>query len=458
MVHDFPRRSLVAVLLLLSGAGAQTLHAVNLVHLGTKYTLRNAEAQAIRFAPDSKSLVVAGQYKGTPPRQVAVLLDRSGAMQWPSEGVADFQNSRSARSTAVAIDPNGAVITCGPCTDEFDRFAFARFTRSGESDATFNGQWTGFETAPEYKGRVVHTPSDEGFYLDQTAIPHALNIRRTEKSFRIVAAGVSGSGKDSRAVVTQMHPNGDLDETFGNGASDKTGFFASDLTNLRGAENNAAREATGVLVDGAQLLIAGNLLVGNRWQAFVIRLNENGTLDSSFNRGAGIVLLPFGADVEAKTYSMCWGGRDKDLVCVGAYSRRKGSREGWRLSAACITPDGQPHNAFSGRSIVAPSASTYSAAVANPTKGPQIGALADGSVLLVGEVTTSQGPTIGIVNVGAAVAWAAERPGSPTGLAISDDASQLIAIASNTPSGGMTVDFYSAAPAPTQARARSSSR
>jgi len=155
---------------------------------------------------------------------------------------------------------------------------------------------------------------------------------------------------------------------------------------------------------------------------------------------------------------MCWGGNEKDLVFVGAYSRRKGSKEGWRLSAACITPDGQPHNAFSGRSTVAPSASTYSAAISDPANGPQVGALADGSVVLVGEVTTSQGPTIGIVSVGPSVAWAAERPGVPTGLAISEDASQLIAVASNTPAGGMTVDFYSASQVPKQARAKPSRR
>jgi hypothetical protein len=92
---------------------------------------------------------------------------------------------------------------------------------------------------------------------------------------------------------------------------------------------------------------------------------------------------------------------------------------------------------------------------ADPLSGPQVGALADGSVLIVGQVTTNEGPTVGIVTVGPAVAWAAERPGIPTGLSISEDAAQTIAISSTTAKGGMTVDFYSTAQVPKQARRQS---
>jgi hypothetical protein len=195
------------------------------------------------------------------------------------------------------------------------------------------------------------------------------------------------------------------------------------------------------------------MLLGNRWQAFVIRLNADGEIDTTFNDGAGIVLLPFGPDVEAKAFSMCWSGPDKERVYVGAYSRRKGAKEGWRLSAACITADGQPSSAFTGRSsTVAPSASTYDATVSDPTSGPQIGVLADETVILVGQVTTNAGPTIGILSLSPAAAWAAERPGIPTGLTISTDQQQLIAISATTANGGMTVEFYQPSAGARQAR------
>jgi hypothetical protein len=422
---------------------AQSASPVNVVHVGTKYSLRNAEGRAIRFSDDGKSLVVAGQFKGKPARPVAMALDTSGANLWSSEASADFQNDRSCQTTAVAFDPNGSAIIAGPCLDEFQRFGFVRFMRSGELDPTFKTPWTGIEGEPEQKGRVVHTPSEANYYLDQIAVPYAVDVKGSAAEWRIVAAGYSGADRDSRLTVAQMHPNGELDTTFGNDQPG-TGFFTSDLTSIKAAEKNTARGATGLLVDGKNLLVCGNMLLGGRWQAFVIRLADDGTIDTSFNRGAGIVLLPFGPDVEAKAFSICWSGPDKERAYIGAYSRRKGMKEGWRLSAACIAADGQPYNAFGGRnSTIAPSASTYDASVTDPVNGPQIGVLADETVILVGQVSTTAGPAIGIVSLGPTAAWAAERPGIPTGVAISRDAAQLIAVSATTPSGGMTVEFYS---------------
>lgn len=97
-------------------------------------------------------------------------------------------------------------------------------------------------------------------------------------------------------LLARYNADGSLDATFGN-----NGKVTIDLT--IGADEQAT--AATVLFDG-KILVTGGMNNGGTIDAFILRLNEDGTLDNSFGTGgmgytvlnAGANSLAFGADVE----------------------------------------------------------------------------------------------------------------------------------------------------------------
>lgn len=101
---------------------------------------------------------------------------------------------------------------------------------------------------------------------------------------RIVLAGSSESATnylDTDIALARYHPDGSLDQTFGDG-----GLVTTDLNELESSS------AVAIQPDG-KIVVAGNISRLDRTHDFlVIRYNEDGTLDASFGQG-GVVTTDF---------------------------------------------------------------------------------------------------------------------------------------------------------------------
>lgn len=176
------------------------------------------------------------------------------------------------RVFAAVRQPDGKIVVAGrafePEETGYD-FALARYNADGSLDAAFGA------------GGKVNTPFAGNF--DEYA--SALIIQPDNK---LIAAGRANrdlEGINFDFAVTRYNPNGTLDATF-----DGDGKFVNDF-----AGNNEFDWANAVALQvNGKILVAGVAFHNNGADDFAtLRLNPNGSIDTSFN-GSGKILTDFG--------------------------------------------------------------------------------------------------------------------------------------------------------------------
>jgi uncharacterized delta-60 repeat protein len=163
---------------------------------------------------------------------------------------------------ALAIQPDDKIVTVGWGDDVNNNFesTLMRFTANGLPDTTFNGG-----------SPVLHTANTP--VLDKS---FAVALQPDGK---IVVAGRAANGggfpRPWDFLVARFNPNGTLDTSFNNGS----GWIR--VAPVAGGINLAQ----GVAIDGSGRIVVGGILQsgdGTTNGVAVVRLNPDGTLDTSF--------------------------------------------------------------------------------------------------------------------------------------------------------------------------------
>lgn len=174
-----------------------------------------------------------------------------------------------------------------PCTSDFrNEFSFCSYVAVGALDTSFgtNGAYVG-------DGLAGGTDDDVAYDI------HVLS------NDKMLVAGYSKNGSgDFDIFVLRLNKDGDIDTTFGT-----DGVYSYD------SGNDDRGYAVNVQSDG-KIIVAGYVNDGNRELA-VIRLDEDGTIDTSFGGGDGIYqtagsVATVGYDIEINS---------DDTILIGGY-------------------------------------------------------------------------------------------------------------------------------------------
>ena len=245
----------------------------------------------------------------------------------------DFGNTDTAR--AVVVQRDGKTVTVGAWDGGRADFAVVRYDQGGNLDATFDGD--GLQNV--YFGAGINAGIDRA-----TGVALQADGKIVVVGYTNLNAG--GSLADSDFAVARLNTDGSLDTTFSG-----DGRFTHDF----GADDRAA---------GVAIQADGKIVVAGTWDGgaadfAVMRLNPNGTLDTTFNdvptpipsNGDGKAHVWFGANslvsVERATSVAIAGNGD---IVVGGYTSF-GTTGGFDVNdfaVARLTTNGVLNNFYSG--------------------------------------------------------------------------------------------------------------
>ncbi|MBK8464683.1 MAG: InlB B-repeat-containing protein [Chloracidobacterium sp.] len=254
----------------------------------TAFGTNTDQAKAVAIQTDGK-IVVAGYSYNETSGQFEVALARyntDGSLDTTFDGDGKVITVIGAASTssvgsAIVIQPDGKIVVAGysGSSPNFD-YAVVRYNANGSLDTTFDSD-----------GKVT---TDMGGY-DRA---HAVALQADGK---IIITGDNGSNADFG--LARYNPNGSLDTTF-----DVDGkAFVSVSAGVDWAYSLA------VEADG-KIIAAGISDSGPNSDFGIVRLNTNGSLDTSFD-GDGIVTTDFGFYARANSVVIQPDGR----IVAGGY-------------------------------------------------------------------------------------------------------------------------------------------
>jgi uncharacterized delta-60 repeat protein len=175
----------------------------------------------------------------------------------------------------AALQPDGKIVVVGT-TDNFQIatqvFGVTRLLPNGSVDTTFGNQGAVMTAFTNF----INSPNAVAIQLDG----------------KIVVAGETQSSDDSinRFAVARYNPNGSLDTTFGSGGRVTPEFFNVTF--------GGVREVADVILlqPDNKIIVAGVAIQGARLPAnsALVRLNPNGTLDSTFGNGGKVAVNSIG--------------------------------------------------------------------------------------------------------------------------------------------------------------------
>lgn len=223
---------------------------------------------------------------------------------------------------SIVIDNNNKIVVAGFSSNGITNdIALARYNDDGTLDTTFNPQGL-FSGIP---GIVITDVS--GF--DDAA--YAVVI---DNSNRIVVAGASNNGTFTSVVTLRYNDDGSLDTTF-NPAGRLSGIPGVVITTITQSDD----EARGVVIDNNNKIVVGGFAKdasGSRFLA--IRYNDDGTLDATFAT-AGIFVFERSANDSANDVEI-----DNNNKIVLAGVSNEGTNNDFALVR--INPDGTLDTTF----------------------------------------------------------------------------------------------------------------
>ncbi|GEM_PF-891778 len=167
------------------------------------------------------------------------------------------------RGYGVALQSDGKIVVAGSSYNGSNNdFALVRYNSNGSLDTSFGTQG------------IVVSSIGSGNDAGEAIV--------LQPDGKIVLAGHSWNGSDSDFAIVRYYPNGTIDADFGNGGTQTIAI---------GSGNDQAR-ALALQHDG-KLVAAGAFWNGSDWDFAVVRLNGNGSLDATFGLN-GTVATPVG--------------------------------------------------------------------------------------------------------------------------------------------------------------------
>lgn len=178
----------------------------------------------------------------------------------------------SANFDSLVVQPDNKIVGVGTFsatrnTHFGGQLLVARYTDKGVIDRTFNGSGYAVLTLPG----IIET-STVGTGTNRVALQSDGKI--------VVASNAWALDDELDMLVTRFNANGTLDTTFGGGA----GYVRLDVD---GSASSTGESGECLVLQPDGKIVAGGALskVGEPSRVFVVRLNTNGALDSSFGAG-----------------------------------------------------------------------------------------------------------------------------------------------------------------------------
>ena len=218
---------------------------------------------SLAIQPDGKIVVAGSSINGSTLSIALVRYNADGSLDTTFNGTGKVITPGGG-ATSVAIQADGKIIAAGESQDGLPAFTLVRYHADGTPDTSFNG--TGKVSTPV--GNARSGASDLAIQPDG----------------KIVAAGYSLAAHDNWRsadfAVVRYNPGGSLDTSFGG-----TGKILIPDSELDYAYSVAIQPNGKIVVAGSR----GNIA----YKSAVVRLNPNGSPDTSFN-GTGKVSTSFG--------------------------------------------------------------------------------------------------------------------------------------------------------------------
>jgi len=231
------------------------------------------------------------------------------------DGMATFSLSSGAEDIGTVLATTGGKILLFGQDDDAADMALARLAANGDPDTTFGGA-DGLVT--------MHFLSSLDSYNAVAVLPSGKIM---------VAVDTHGTGND-KLGLGRFTPNGHPDTTFGGGDGKllvgfAKPFFAYDM----------------IVLTSGKLLVSGEFYLSDQDSEFmVVRLNPNGSPDTTFGGGDGIVRTQFGP-AEDGAWRMVLDAHGRIVV---AGWTREGPSATYDTGVARYTADGRPDHTFSG--------------------------------------------------------------------------------------------------------------
>ncbi|HEY7282006.1 MAG TPA: hypothetical protein VID47_10465 [Actinomycetota bacterium] len=231
------------------------------------------------------------------------------------DGMATFSLSSGAEDIGTVLASAGGTILLAGQDNVAADLALARLVANGDPDTTFGGG-DGLVT--------MH-------FLQVTDVFNAMVVLPSGKI--VVAVDTHGTGND-RLGLARFTPSGHPDTTFGGGDGKLLVGFGMPF---------AAYDM--IALPNGKLLVSGEFYLSDQDSEFmVVRLNPNGSPDTTFGGGDGFVRTQFGHG-EDGAWRMALDAHGRIVVAGWA---REGPTDPYDTGIARYTPDGKPDHAFSG--------------------------------------------------------------------------------------------------------------
>ena len=274
-------------------------------------------------------------------------LDTSfGSGGWAVSSIVGLEQGYS----AVEL-PNGKIAVSGTTGTNF---FIMQFNANGSRDNTFgvSGQMT------------VDWASGNDQSLGLVAQPDG----------KLVAVGHAWNGTSFDVAMARFNSNGTLDTTFGT-----AGRVNTDV----GTDSNDRGTAIQILPDG-KFLVGGWGDAGGTIDFYLLRYNSDGSLDTTFGGGDGMVNTPVGSGSD---FGLTMSVQADGKIVVGGYSSNNGSN----FTAIRYNADGTLDNTFGTAGIA-----DIHFGGSSDDRANAVAIQADGKIVLVGSSTLS-GSTTGAI-------------------------------------------------------------
>lgn len=206
--------------------------------------------------------------------------------------IADFNGSSDNKGYSVKVDASGKILIAGTSLINGKRdFAVVRYNENGTLDSSFG---TGGQVTTDCGG-----DDDDG---------KSITI---DGSGRVVVAGTALINGKRDFTVVRYKADGTLDTTFGTGGKV--------TTDCGGGED----EGKSLTIDiNGNILVAGTAVINGKRDFTIVRYKADGTLDTSFGTG-GKTTVDCGGDDDARTITIDASGK----ILIGGLTNITGSTD-----------------------------------------------------------------------------------------------------------------------------------
>ena len=254
-------------------------------------------AQSIAVQSDGKIIVVGTTYTGSNSDFAVLRYNTDGSLDptFSGDGVAATNIGDSDQAQSVAIQSDGKIIVTGHAYvgNTWD-FAVVRYNIDGSTDNGFGTNSNG----------IVTTNIGTEDYAEAIAI---------QPNGRIAVAGYSSTSGPDEFTVVRYNQDGSLDTTFDGDTGNANGKIITEI----GTTSQAYSVA--IQTDG-KIVVGGSAFIGNRYDFAVVRYNQDGSLDTTFDgdtgNANGKVTTDIGTNSQDQSYSVALQG--EKIVVAGS--------------------------------------------------------------------------------------------------------------------------------------------